>query len=211
MGMDILGPKQIVIDIPSRRLLFRSCEGIFVSCEVKAYDNVQIRRTVRTTKKKMILLKFTALISMPSKGKGELLERDFLFEPSLLGAYAHFFDARVQFINVRNDRDTPLELGSRRRGRVHSRIRRRGVLCCGDRESFLSNIPLSVEHPILSELDPIGSGIRPSREVIPKVLETQLDNGITVYGCPADVPRLVEVITRHPRIWEDYWRHDRPS
>lgn len=30
----------------------------------------------------------------------------------------------------------------------------------------------------------MSAGIRPSREIIPKDMETQLENGITVYGLP---------------------------
>lgn len=38
MGMDVLGPEQVVIDIFNRKLRFGSCESIAVLCEVKARD-----------------------------------------------------------------------------------------------------------------------------------------------------------------------------
>lgn len=72
MGMDILGLKQVIIDIPCRKLRFGSCQGISVPCEVKARDNVRIRRTVRTARKEVVPPRSTSKIAVTLKGKGDL-------------------------------------------------------------------------------------------------------------------------------------------
>jgi len=102
--MDILDPEHITINISERKLHFESCERITVSCEIKTRDNVRIRRTVRTTKKKIIPVITTDLIPVILKEKEDLPERDFLFEPTIPEAYAHFVDSEFEFINIRKIR-----------------------------------------------------------------------------------------------------------
>ncbi len=93
ISMNILKSKQVIIDILSQKLKFESCEKISIFCEIKIQDNVRIRRIVRTTKKKIILARLTTKIAITLKRKSELSKCDFLFELTMLGAYAHFVNA----------------------------------------------------------------------------------------------------------------------
>jgi len=95
IDMNILKSKQMIINILSRKLRFESCEKISIFCEIKTRDNVRIRRIIRTTKKKIILTKSIAKIAITLKRKNELLKRNFLFEFTMLEAYAYFMNANL--------------------------------------------------------------------------------------------------------------------
>jgi len=93
ISMNILKSKQVIIDISNRKLRFKFCKKNLILCEIKARDNVRIRRIVRTTKKKIILAKSIAKIAIILKEKNELFKRDFLFKFTMLEAYTHFVNA----------------------------------------------------------------------------------------------------------------------
>ena len=50
IGMDILGPERIVVDIPRRKLIFYNCSDIKVKAEPITKENIRICRVVRTDK-----------------------------------------------------------------------------------------------------------------------------------------------------------------
>ena len=96
--MNILGLKHVTINIFERKLHFKSCEEMTIFCEIKARDNVRIRRIVRTIKKKIILIITISLIFVILKKKENLLKRDFLFESTILETYVYFVNFEFEFI-----------------------------------------------------------------------------------------------------------------
>ena len=113
--MNILRIEQIIVNLSNKKLRFDVCENVTVSCEVKARDSVRIRRVVRISRKQSISIKTTTTIFVALKGKSNLSKRDFFFEFSIFEIYAHFVNARIHFVNVRNDKNISIYLFERQR------------------------------------------------------------------------------------------------
>ena len=110
VGMDILGSKKAVIDISANRIIFGSCQKAAVEAHATARDNLRVRRAVRVEKSQIIPPKSIANVPIYMKAKSAIPDRDFLFEPTVAGAYAHFVDAGFNYIQIRNDIDKPIQL-----------------------------------------------------------------------------------------------------
>jgi hypothetical protein len=93
ISINILESKQVIINILSRRLKFEFYEFFLIFCEIKTQDNVRICQTICTTKKKIILAKLITKIAITLKRKNELFKYNFLFEFTMLRAYAYFVNA----------------------------------------------------------------------------------------------------------------------
>ena len=50
MGMNILKPKKINIDIDIKKLIIRNCNGLVVPIQITIKDNVYVKRTIRNDK-----------------------------------------------------------------------------------------------------------------------------------------------------------------
>jgi len=110
--INIFDFEYITINIFEQKLYFEFCERIIVSCEIKAQDNIRIRRIVRITKKKIILAIITNLIFVILKRKKNLSKRDFLFESTILEIYIYFVNFEFEFINIRNNKNISLKLNN---------------------------------------------------------------------------------------------------
>jgi len=170
ISMNILGLKQVIINILNQRLRFESCERISIFCEIKAQNNVRIRQIIRTTKKKIILARSIAKIAITLKRKSELSKRDFLFELTMLEAYAYFVNANFQFINFRNDKEIPQKLDNRRRVKRIIEYENKECYVVKKKNHFLATISFFEDHSILSKLD--LAKIRFFQKIISKEMKT---------------------------------------
>jgi len=93
ININILESKQIIIDILSRKLRFKSYKEVLVFCEIKIKNNVRICQTICTTKKKIIFAKLITKIAIILKEKNNLFKRNFLFKFIMLRAYIYFVNA----------------------------------------------------------------------------------------------------------------------
>ena len=93
ININILELKQIIIDILSRKLKFKSCKEVAIFCEIKIKNNVQICQIVCTTKKKIIFAKLTTKIAIILKEKNKFFKYNFLFKFIMLEAYIYFINA----------------------------------------------------------------------------------------------------------------------
>ena len=204
IGMDILGPEGVVIDLPHQRVTFTNCNGVSVPVQATARDNVRIRRVVRTGKRHIIPAKSTGTVAVSLRGKGLLPDRDFLFEPEMNGVYAHFVDSTFDFVSVRNDTASPLVMPR------HHRIG--SVIEYEAEESY----PIDVEsHSLAAKASPdkepriaeLTTLLTPksavSKTTVDPCLETKLPNGITIYGKPEHVEIMRRISEENPRVWED--------
>jgi len=198
--IDIFGSEHITINIFERKLYFGFCEKITVFCEIKARDNVRIRRTVRITKKKIISAITTGLISVILKEKEDLSKRDFLFESTISEIYVYFVNFGFEFINIRNDKNVSLKLNNCRRVSCIVEYKNEEYYAVEKKNHFLTTISLSEDYFILFKLDFMSAGIRFSRKIIFKKIEIQLNNSIIVYGISEKIAEYLKIIERHSRI-----------
>ena len=203
IGMDVLCPEKAIIDLPAGRIHFGSCENVAVPVECTPRDNVRVRRIVRADSAQEIPPRSTAPVAIRVKGNSPLPDRDFFFEPHLEGVYAHFMDSKVDFVNVRNDKEVPLRISRRQRiGTILEYEAGESYPVEVDNHSLAAKSGDS-EAPAVAEftrlLDPKPAITR----TIDPSMETKLSNGITIYGNEADVTAIQHVAEQHPRIWED--------
>ena len=204
IGMDVLGPEQVTIDLPRNRVIFGSCNNVSVPVQTTARDNVRIRRVVRSERRQEVPPQSTAQVAVTVGGKAQLPDRDFLFEPHTAGVYAHFIDSRVDFVNVRNEKNTPLIISRRQRmGSVVEYEAEETYPIDLDNHSLAAKTTCG-EESIASELTKMLDP-RPAitRTHIDPTMETKLANGITIYGKMEDVSAIQKLTEEHPRIWED--------
>jgi len=92
ISINILESKQVIINILSRKLRFKSCKRISIFCEIKIQNNVRICRIVHTTKKKTIFARLTTKIVVTLKKRVNFLNVIF-FELTILETYTYFVNA----------------------------------------------------------------------------------------------------------------------
>lgn len=114
--------------------------------------------------------------------------------------YAHFVNAEIHFINVRNDKSVSLEIENRRR--VNRIVKYEDEKCYSMKEENHSLVTISLfeKHSMLFKLDLMSVEICSSREIISKDMKIRLKNNIIIYELFDVVTRFVDVITRHLRI-----------
>ena len=100
MGIDILVPDRICLDMAEEKMTIRICKNLITPMHVTVKDNIRVRRLVRTKKRLAIPPQSTYKLSVEARGKPPLADRDFLFESELEGAYAHIVDADIPFMCI---------------------------------------------------------------------------------------------------------------
>ncbi len=153
MSMNILESKQIIINILNRKLKFEFCEKILILCEIKIQNNVRIRRTIRTTKKKIIFAKLITKIAIIFFKKSKLFECNFLFEFIMLEAYAYFVNANFQFINFRNDKKISQKFNNRRRIKRIVKYKNEKCYIVKKKNYLLATISFFEDYSILFKLN----------------------------------------------------------
>ena len=114
VGIDILAPERISLDLSNERMTIRSCKGLVAKVQITAKDNVRVRRIVRTEKK--VVIPPNSVLKIPVSVRGERLpDRDYIFEPTREGVYTHVVDSTVPFVCVQNRNSTPMRIGDRTR------------------------------------------------------------------------------------------------
>lgn len=103
LSMNFLVLKKVIIDLSKQRIIFDSCENVYVSCHSTARDNVNVRRDVRANKKQIVSLNTTARVIVSVKEKDSLSERDFIFESKLKEVYTYFVDFKLSFVSIKNE------------------------------------------------------------------------------------------------------------
>jgi len=170
--INILDSKHIAINIFERKLYFESCERIIIFCEIKAQNNVRIRRIVRTTKKKIKLFKTINLIFVILKKKENLLKRDFLFKLTILEIYVYFVNFDFEFINIRNNKNVSLKLSNCCCVNCIVKYKNKKYYVIEEKNYFFATIFFFEDYLILSKLNLISVEIRFLRKIIFKKIKT---------------------------------------
>ena len=186
MGMDILGPERMIVDIGSETLTIRSCENLTAPIQVTAKDNVNVRRAVRVEKKVTIPPQSTSRVPVRLRTATPLPDRDYLFEPTFPGAYAHVIDASLPFVCVKNDTKKEIVIPSR----SHM-----GTLIEYDAEFCYLASP--EDHVYAATKEEIKVNASDGGQ------ETKLPNGISVFGSDDEVRQVGGLVEEFASIWED--------
>ena len=204
VGMDILGPEGVIIDLPNESVIFSRCGNVSVPVQATARDNVRIRRVVRSEKRQIVPPKSTGTVQVALKGKGPLPDRDFMFEPEMQGAYAHLVDSNFNFVSIRNDTNSSLVIPRRHRiGSVVEYEAEEGYPMDVENHSLAAKSSKEKE-PLLEEFtDLLTPKSAIGKMAVPPSQETQLPNGITIYGKEEYVEIMRKIAEENPRIWED--------
>jgi hypothetical protein len=125
MSLNVMIPKEMMINLTDKSLIIPTCENLMIPIRVNPKPNSRIRRIVHN--KESVKVPPNSIISIPTYLRGKKLppNRDFLFESNndtltkslndLGDFYTHVCDCNLAFVHVRNARTDPMIISSRTR------------------------------------------------------------------------------------------------
>ena len=207
VGMDILAPEGILIDLENRLATIRSCESIQLPLTIESRSS-KVDRTIFSEYEQTVQPHTRALLTILG-AKGSALElpqdRDLLFEPDCLdqlSVFAHLVDHTMEAVYVQNDTDSPVLIP--RNTRVGNVVEYEADGCFA---VSCDNGDLAAKPP--KRLGWIKQGLKAFLATAAvfhttKEPETILPNGVTVYGQGLALTKLSNVVTNNPKVWEDH-------
>jgi hypothetical protein len=188
VGMDIIGSEQIQIDIPRRWATIGSCEDAKVQLLVNKQDDKRFQSVVQTadnvTVEPLTVCRVPVSLrkAIPTNRDFEFIPEDESLKNNALGMYSHLADHTLSHVLVRNDSKLPQAIAK------------------GTRLGRLKELDVAGFY----QLDPADHGLATTRPRRPDPqLESELPNGVTVFGKPDEADRLAEVVRKHERLWVD--------
>lgn len=178
LGIDILKPERVVIDLPRKKLIFGSYDDTEVEAEPSARENTRIRRVVRADKAQLIPAHSTGLISIKKKGKGFLPDRDFIFEPDIEGGYHHYVDSLTDFVMIENIIERPLTFRTNQRLNVITESDNEEAMIVDSSEEIAEAM---TKDGWTSERTPETTSSL-TKSIVDPSLETKLSNSVSIYG-----------------------------
>ena len=81
MGMDILKPEKMNINIGKKRLTTRDCNELVVLFQITLKNKVDVRRTIKNDKKIIIPANSVTKIPVNFRSTVPISDKNYLFEP----------------------------------------------------------------------------------------------------------------------------------
>ncbi len=195
IGNDIMSPEGFVIDVKGKKALISSCE---VTVPIDARQRGQfLARKLLTNQETIIPPNSEAMISLLPLPLPD--DRDFLFHPATqpsLTLFTHIVDHRTSKILVRNASNDLLRIPR------HHKLGH--LIDIAYDNCFLANTQSALDaatSPPSSYQPPNGVNDAPFLATDPSI-ETVLDNGVKVYGDPAAVKQIADLVAEYPTIWK---------
>ena len=217
IGMDILGSEDIDLTISS-------CSGHIGSCQTK-FDLIVVppeRPFIKkdVTLKRSISIPARAQLAIPIEIEmgNELPSGDYLFEPANgcpVALFSSLVDSSFHAVLVRNDSDLPVHLPKKLQMGSVMDLEADGVYHLSDPDTELAVKLSKQSHQSAWGEKAFAMLANESRNAIPAPrsaprstlhpasLETQMPNGVTIYGKPDVVPELAAVVAEFSEIWND--------
>ena len=164
-------------------------------------NNVRIRRVVRAKRRQIISSKSIKIVKVFLRDKKLLLNRNFLFKPSINKVYTHLINTNFNFITIRNNRILSLIIS--RYYQVNSIIKYEA------KEEY----PINVEnYSLTAKVDPIKNliianfiNLLNSKFVIEKIkvnssLDIKLPNKIIIYDKSKYIKIMRRLLKKNPKI-----------
>ena len=112
IGMDVIGPEKITLDIPRRTAFIGSCKDAAIPITVTPRSNQRVSRPVKAGKN--ITIPPHSHMMIPIQEQDLPSDRDLLFEPvdhsDGIAIYAHIVDCNMAIVYARNDSESPINL-----------------------------------------------------------------------------------------------------
>ena len=221
VGVDILAPEGIVIDPKRKTATIHSCDSIELELSIESRAVDRLRRAIFTSKRTVIPPHSRQVLPIQGSKKAKLnlpAGRDFLFEPGpskALSVFTHIVDHTMDSVFVQNDSDANVVIPQNARIGSVVEYEADGCFVVSPDYSELASKPppeqpnwvkrsmkgLLTVMALHTSIDtnPTNHGttnLEPTTN-----LETQLPNGITIYG---GKPTQLAELANSYLIWEDY-------
>ena len=215
IGVDILAPERMLVDLDTRPVTIRTCRNLTASITIMTRDNPNTQRLVRA-KTHTVVPPFSYL-QVSVKVKDFPKDRDFIFEPGYDnnlgekgGLYTHVVDVALSFVHLRNDTNRAVTI------QRHARLGM--IMEFNENGCFLAN---PVDHPLAlsrpSWKSKLFTGTAALASIFPGAVtnkvtsaktkvgssETTLPNGVTVFGTPVVAEQLATLVESFP-VWTDH-------
>ena len=201
IGMDIIGPEDILIDTPGRRAIIGMCDNAEIQISIRPRSSEPINATVRA--KESITIDPATCKWIPIQISKQLASSgDYSFTPQVSkeqssfranggSIYGHTIDRNTKAILARNDGPKPIQ--------VHRHMPLGRVTECDIQGCYLvdqENHGLATLSPQKKSQPNLTIERQPDNETI-------LDCGVTVFGDDQTVKAIAEVVNRYPNLWKD--------
>ena len=213
IGIDVLGPEGIILDMGRRIATIYSCDAIQAALTIIPRTNQRLRRAIISQQATVIPPRTIAKIPI-RRPENLPQDRDLLFQPSYnsttkklqkTGAiYAHIVDCNMTHIQIQNYSNNSINIP------MNTRL---GTLMEYDADGCYQVDPEA--HSVATTHHDSESDAGRRREAVPLLravtkddnnpskTEMKLPNGITIYGSPKDVQELAKVMDEIPELWID--------
>lgn len=186
LGMDIMTPERMIVNLDTKQLTLNSCRGLTTNLGVTARDNTRIRRVIKPEGR--IVVDANTIIRVPVRTDQPLPDRDFLFEPYLVGAYAHIVDCSLSAIYVRNESSSPITIRkSTSLGRLVEFQEQGCYQISPEEHRWAAKGEIKVDMP--------SNGYH-----------SVLPNGAHAYGSPDEMAKLSALVDEFAILWKDTGR-----
>ena len=227
IGVDIIGSERIIIDVPRRIVIVGSCRNVKIPITVAPRAERRIKQQIKANND--VVVPPHAHLMIPIQQPELPPDRDLLFEPlehvKGVAVYTHIVDCNMTAVQARNDTNTSVVL---RKDTLLGTVVEYEVEGCymadPDIAIFAAAGPNSkTMRARPSQSNPTGDVLAtisatdiidrtssslianptPTVPITPTstIPETQLDNGVTIYG--DDLRDFQEVVKRYPNLWVD--------
>ncbi len=109
LEINIIDFERIIINANKRKLIIKSCRNLKTNWKIKLKNDIRIKRVVKIENFFMIIAHFVFKISIIVRNK-ILLNRNYLFESILFGAYFYVANREMSFVYIYNDRFVSLRI-----------------------------------------------------------------------------------------------------
>ena len=210
VGIDILAPERMLVDLDTRTVKIRTCGGLLAPITVATRYNPNTRRVVRA-KGRTVLPPYSYL-QVPVKFKDLPGDRDFIFEPDYDhdlgekgGLYSHVVDAALSFVQFRNDTEKPVTIQRHARLGMITGFNEDGCFLANPVDHHLALSTRKWKSKFFAGAAALASVFVGAVDLTDKVTspETILSNGVMVFGTPPVATRLAAVVGSFPDIWTD--------
>lgn len=206
IGMDIIGPEKITLDIPRQIAVVSSCRGAKIPIAVIPRSEQRIARSIKSSDD--ITIPPYAHATIPIQQQHLPDDRDLLFEPVAytngIAVYTHIIDCHLAAIQAQNDSESPIIL---RRDTLLGTISGYEVdgyfLAYSDVAFMVASSDIPDERQQIRNVIAAATATTIEEAVNgpTKTSESHMDNGVTIYG--DDTSDFEGIVNIFPDLWTD--------
>ena len=190
MGMDILKPEKMNIDIDKKEVTIRNCNGLVIPIQITTKNNVDVKGIIRNDKKIIIPANSVTKIPINFRSTVPIPDKNYWFEPKHEKIYTHVVNLYIYFIFVKNDIAVPKTIP------VHCHI---NILKKLEIDFCYTAYPNDHIYAI--------SKIEIKISVVEKKQKIDLSNGVRVYGNDFEIIKIKTFVSEFEKNMGKHKRH----